>query len=658
MTGIVVPAKIPALPDMESGAEAMSVTDDLRGAASATSDVSTTMTGKGCPKGWQGDDATQAENEMTRLARDADVVSAALEEVTLGCDVYVTTMTELTTTRDDIDLDRIKLNADIDDLVTRAGKATEDDVPTLQAEAAGLTDRAATINGQITTWKGDITDAENRFIRVIRSVDTLGEGEAAADDPDRVDVDKLLDQLKSKKSPKAVNTWWDSLSAEEQEALKVRNPELVGNTNGIPSGDRDDANRGALQQDLAHLHHLEKQGRLTDDEKLQLKNAESAEKAIALGSTKVDPNTGQPVDTNLLVYMPGAFDSDGAAAVAYGDPDTADNTAVIVPGLTNDGSKINSQGEDALRLFLESSQNGESASVIAWMGYDAPSATGDNLPEQIIDFGKVAMEQKAEDGGHLLNDFVAGLRATDEGPTSHLSVVAHSYGSNVAAHAATDGLDADRLVLIGSPGAGGGSDHVSDLNMPPGTVYVGAADNDPVTWLGRDDHNGESEFFKRLPLNPFDGPGGLGLGEDPAQESFGAKRFEVDPGKELHINTFNKDGFQGNHTSYLDPGSKSLHNISTIVQGDEPDLVPGRTKDANDYLYDWSKEEAKYQAHKAFDNYIKEPIIDPTVEAGKHAYEGGKKAVEGAYEAGKDAYETGKKVVTDPVGTFKGAFGL
>ncbi|KRF13744.1 hypothetical protein ASG90_12935 [Nocardioides sp. Soil797] len=675
---VVVPAKIEPLPSMECDVEAMSVADDLRGAAVATSDVSTAMNGKGSPRGWEGDDADRADHEMTHLARDADVVSAALEEVTRGCDVYVSTMVDLSADRDDLGSDRFDLNSDIDDLVSRANKGTEDDVPGLQAEAAVLTDRAVALNGRITTWKGSIVSAEDRFIRVLRSVDTLDEGEAAADNPDRVDTSKLLDQLKGKKDPKAITKWWDSLTPEQQEALKVHSPEIIGNTNGIPAGDRDDANRGSLQQDLAHLHKLEDEGRLTDDQSLQLKNAESAQKALDLGTTKVDPNTGQLVDTNLLVYLPGAFDSDGAAAVAYGDPDTADNTAVVVPGITNDGSTIDSQGEDALRLFLESSQNGESSSVIAWMGYDSPSVTGSNPFESGFDMASVINEQKSEQGGHLLSDFVAGLRATDDGPQSHLSVVAHSYGSNVASHAATDGLDADRLVLLGSPGAGGGSDNVSDLNMPPGSVYVGAAENDPVTWLGRDDHGGESSLFKKIPFNPLAGPGGLGLGEDPAQESFGAKRFEVDPGKELHYNTLHTDGID-NHTAYFDPGSKSLHNISEIVQGKEPTIVPGRTKDANDYLYDLAKEEAKEEGRKAFNHYIKEPIIDPVVEGTHRVVEGGKdvvdgavdtgkkvvdgtvetgkKVVEGTVETGKDIYEGGKKVVTDPIGTFKGVFG-
>ena len=49
----------------------------------------------------------------------------------------------------------------------------------------------------------------------------------------------------------------------------------------------------------------------------------------------------------------------------------------------------------------------------------------------------------------------------------------------------------------------------------PGRVYAGAADNDFVSWLGRD--------------------GAVGMGQDPTQDSFGATRFPVDPGEEQAV---------------------------------------------------------------------------------------------------------------------------
>ena len=352
-----------------------------------------------------------------------------------------------------------------------------------------------------------------------------------------------------------------------------------------------------------------------------------------------------------------------------------------------DGTYIDENGAQALNLYEETvnSMGAEdpprvgSVSTIAWIGYDSPNFNPESmpwgLPESVGDVAHTVTEANAQDGGIRLSQFVDGLNSTHEsGNQPHLTVIGHSYGSTTAAHAATDGLDADRLVLIGSPGAGGGTENVGQLNMPDGTVYVGSAENDPVTWLGRDDDE-ESRFFGSIPLNPFAGDGGLGLGEDPSQSSFGAQRFSVDDGTVLHANNIYADGLMGNHTSYLDEGSTSLSNIGRIVQGDEPTIVAGREKDANDYLTDWGRGEALHQSHQAYQDYIQRPIIDPVVhtyETGRDVVEGavntGREAVEGAVDAGHrvvdGAVDTGRDavrgvghVVSDPIGSFKDVFG-
>src|SRR5699024_6958511 len=41
-------------------------------------------------------------------------------------------------------------------------------------------------------------------------------------------------------------SWWDGLSAEEQEAVMAEHPEWVGNTDGIPAAIRDRANRALI----------------------------------------------------------------------------------------------------------------------------------------------------------------------------------------------------------------------------------------------------------------------------------------------------------------------------------------------------------------------------------------------------------------------------
>lgn len=635
MTTIVLPAKVAAIDELEASAAASQVTDSLRAAGTALSDVSTATAERGAPADWSGDAAEAAGHRMTRFADATDVVAVALETVTLACDTYVDRIVELTTRRDTLDAERTGLNQAIDDLTARIGSSTEADVPALRSDADRLADRAERLGERITGWYDDVTAAEDRLIAAFRSVDTAAEAQRGADDRGRVDVESLLDDLRRiSDDPDAVNDWWKGLTPEEREALKIHSPEVVGNLNGIPSGDRDEANRSSLERDLDHLNGLEEQGQdLTDDQQRMLDRAEATQTALDLAATTTDPATGEPVDANLLLYLPEAFGGDGAGAVAYGDPDTADNTAVIVPGLTNDLSKLDSQGEDALRLFMEASASGESVSTIAWMGYNAPSWDPQDLldyPGNAADVGGVGREDLAEAGGHLLSDFVDGLRATDEGDRSHLTVIGHSYGSTTAAHAAHDGLDADSLALIGSPGAGGGVDHVSGLNMPTGHVYVGAADNDFVTWLGRD--------------------GDLGMGHDPAQGDFGATVFPVDPGAGFHVDDLGQ-GIE-NHTSYFDDGSSSLHNLGAIVNGDEPSSTGGRDQSANDMAVEWAENEAQYQAQQAYDQYV-DPVVDGVVETGVGIYDTGVEVAEGAVQAGQDVADGVHDAVTDPVGTFE-----
>jgi pimeloyl-ACP methyl ester carboxylesterase len=283
-------------------------------------------------------------------------------------------------------------------------------------------------------------------------------------------------------------------------------------------------------------------------------------------------------------------------------------------------SAMAAQGQDALNLFLDAHDKGEDIAAIAWMGYDAPSAA-EGITSELTDVAGVAGEALAENGGHLLSDFVDGLRATHTGDSpggqSHLTVIGHSYGSTTAAHAAADGLDEDSLVLIGSPGAGGGVHHVSGLDAPPGEVYVGSRENDFVTWLG-------GEISVDVPLS-LDGDtvhlGNLGLGDDPSQASFGANRFDVSSdGTDTAWHLQDGGAILDRHTSYLDDGTASLDNITNVVidRDRDVDLVDGRDTPAHDRLYDFVQSEAAHQAQQAVDRYV----VDPLEDAGRTVVEG------------------------------------
>jgi pimeloyl-ACP methyl ester carboxylesterase len=618
MTTIVVPGHVPAIAELEATAEAASVTTALRSTATTMSDVSEWMTAHGAPADWTGNASEAADHAMTQVARDTDGARAAFTRVAVACDKYVDRIVHLTGVREGLVGRCDTVNGEIDAFTTRIEQSTADDIASLQGQAESLQGKVDRLVDHITRLWDDVTAAEDGLIAAFEAVDSTSEGQGAAD-RDTTDIGALRAELtKLGGDPDAINDWWTQLTPAEREALKISDPDLIGNTNGIPTGDRDDANRTSMERDLDDLEAKQDAGEeLSDDEQRLLDRAKAAEEALkipdAVGLPDIDgDNVGDPVDVNLLVYQPGAFGGDGAVAVSYGDPDTADNTAVIVPGITNDGTNIAGQGADAYELYKSSIRNGESAATIAWMGYDAPSWNPENAldwPGDGLDMGSVINEGKAEAGGKLLADLVDGLRATDEGDRSNLTVIGHSYGSTTAAHAAHDhGLNADSLTLLGSPGAGGDDvNSVSDLGMPEGKVYVGAADNDFVTWLGRD--------------------GDLGMGQDPAQADFGANVFPVAPGEEFHADSVGK-GVE-NHTSYFDPATnqQSLSNLTTIVQGDEPDLVGGRTQDANDMALDWAKDEVVHQVETEIDTTVQEAT---------------------------DAYNDGKEWVGDRVDDFKG----
>lgn len=617
MTTITVPAHVAAIEEMDATAAAASVTTGLRSTGTTMSDVAEWMTAHGAPDDWTGDASEAAEHAMTGYARDTSAATAALTRVSAACDTYVDKIVALTARRTRLESRRTDLNQDIDDLRARIETSTADDVDTLEAESQALQNRADRLVDDITAFWDDVTAAEDRLIAAFQAVDTTGEGRDAAD-RDTTDVAALRHQLTALGGdPDAINDWWKGLTRAEQEALKVSDPDLVGNTNGIPTGDRDEANRTSLDRDLDRLTAKVDAGEdLTEAEQRLLDRARAAQTSLDIPTTSGLPDldgdgVGDPVDVNLIVYQPGAFGGDGAVAVGYGDPDTADNTAVIVPGITNDGTTIPGNAKDAYTLYQQAILNGESAATIAWMGYDAPSWNPENAldwPGDGLDMGSVVREDKAIEGGAGLADFVDGLRATDEGDRSHLSVIGHSYGSTTAAHGAHDhGLDADSLTLIGSPGAGGDDvNSVGDLGMPEGKVYVGAADNDFVTWLGRD--------------------GDLGMGKDPAQADFGATVFPVAPGEEFHADSLGQ-GVE-NHTSYFNPetNQQSLDNLTSIVRGDEPEVTGGRTQDANDMALDWAKDEVIHQ-------------VEQEVEEGRQEIE--------------DAYNGGKDWVGDRVDDFK-----
>jgi pimeloyl-ACP methyl ester carboxylesterase len=643
---VVIPDQIAIVPEMEVDQGAKAVTDQLRATATRTADVTSWTADNGAPADWSGDASEASSHAMTQFSAATDAVTAAFTAVAAACDTYVTTLATLAGQRIDLAEDQAAVNGDIQALLATVRAADKEDEPELQRQADALKIRVDRLHERQVAWEQRVTDNEDALIAAFAAADTVREGNQLSHAADRPDIDALNRQLdRVKGDPKAANAWWNSLTPAEREALKIDNPDVVGNIDGLPVDDRDEANRTALTRDLDRLKDLKASGELSPAQEQLLANAAAAQEALDQGDAITDPSTGLPVDSNLMLYQPASIHGDGAAAVAYGNPDTADNTSVMVPGIMNTAASVADNGTDALSLFKEAYRADPNAShaTIAWIGYDSPDFDPSQLsPTDLIgngvnavDMGMVSNEVFAENGGHRLSQFVDGLRASDTGAESHLTVIGHSYGSTTVAHAAHDGLDADNLVLLGSPGAGGEAHDVGDLHMPEGSVYVGSRDRDFVTWLGRD--------------------GTLGLGPDPSQASFGATRIDVGNGEDFHAADIGGQGLQ-NHTSYFDPHSESLQNVADITVGHDPDTIAGRTQPANDYLKDYATREAIYYGNEGV-HAVVDPVIDAGVSVGGQVVETTQDVIETGGEVIEGAgrvLEGAGRILTPPIPSFSG----
>ncbi|HRW17298.1 MAG TPA: alpha/beta hydrolase [Dermatophilaceae bacterium] len=360
-------------------------------------------------------------------------------------------------------------------------------------------------------------------------------------------------------SPEEVKRFWDSLSPSERQTMLAADPKLWGNTKGVPVVDRDWANRTVLDQDLARYRQYFLDRGVTPPATVQGFEKLSIEDRRKLGLDNhgyyIDLDTAadelmerykdalmtertlraadlRDAPTFLLAYDADLYHGEGRAAIAFGNPDTAANIALCVPGLESRVSKMDQIGGDALALYKESRRaDPASTAVIAWQGYDAP------------EFDDVMFQDKADAGARLLAADVHGLTVTHAGDVD-VTVVAHSYGSTTTGLALQRyGLadDVDQVALIGSPGVGGDARTVSDLHLTSDRLYVGSASRDVVT----------TTYSQ--------------LGHDPSHADFGATRFRAE-------NITRQSGLPwqfDDHSKYYDDAThcESLYALADIATG-------------------------------------------------------------------------------------------
>lgn len=546
MVDIELPAYADPVPVLESAAlHAGALATGLRAVQVGVKDAQAWAEARGVPTGWQGDAREVADHARTRFARRLSVSEAALQRAIVATDRFEERLVGLGLRRSDLLRRRTDLNDAIDAL--RREIDGNDPVPTSVAawerRARELRQLADRLRGDVAAWEVDVRDAESDYIRALRRVDEVDEGASAAQAPAQPDPTLLRRALERHAGdPSALAAWWAGLTRAQRQALVTEHPHAVGNTAGVPVGDRDEANRAALLSDIDRLSRQEADGDLTDAECRVLANARVIHAELAMRSETIDPLTGEHL-LNVVVYEPVEHDGDGGVAISVGDPDAADHVSVSVPGLTSEVASLggNLDNVEALHHAASARTDGSVATVF-WLDYDAPS--GDPLTglEDLRDLGSVVGPDAADRGGQRLAAFIDGLRASDKGPDAHLTVIGHSYGSTTVGHALQDGAGVHDAILLGSPGQ---PEHTATA-LTGGQVWVGSRDDDPVTLVGAED-----------------GPGTLGT--DPAQASFGATRFETGDGPSRLQDALT------NHTTYFQ--GESLRNMAAIVTDHDDDVT-------------------------------------------------------------------------------------
>ena len=345
-----------------------------------------------------------------------------------------------------------------------------------------------------------------------------------------------LDSLLSA-PPKAtvVTAWWTMLDATQRAALTAATPRLVGNLDGVPLAQRSRANETYLRESLAEATRA-LDGILTAGERDRLTDEVAM---LTQVSKALHASDDGPKRSLILLDTAGT----GRAAIALGNPDTADYIGYLVPGMNYqvEAEMVNwtTVADDLYReqvaVFADTTTGtAPTLATISWIGYEAP------------DVFSVGGLDRAEAGAEFLETSWAGVRATRGGDQPFVAVFAHSYGSTVSLLALAQGsVEVDALVVVGSPGSAIQS--AAKLKVTDENVFVGKADWDPAV---------NSAFF----------------GSDPGAASYGARVLGVHGGTDAV--TGDTLAASVGHNDYFKPGSESLHNMA-LIGTDNAELVTG-----------------------------------------------------------------------------------
>lgn len=442
--------------------------------------------------------------------------------------------------------------------------------------------RAVTCANRIAQAIHEATEADNKWAPKLRKL--KADDDLAVSNRDWTDVQKdtrevrkgaadYLSHIKAPPKDSLYNaSWWKGLSDQEKADYISMYPASIGAIDGIPADVRDEANRVVLAEKRADYQI--RRDAIPDEPKPRSMN--NSQWLLWAGKYKTERDKldaglsgmraiqgrfdrtgeGRLPEAYLLGFDPEA-NKDGRVILANGNPDTADHTAVFVPGTKTVLGNIEDEVGKSDALWRQSTKvaSGESVSTIMWFDYDAPRSakpgeSGDVRPEAMYD-------KYAERAAPRLRGFLDGIELAHQEAApphklapeghSHVTLIGHSYGSTVIGDVAQEHdfrnpLPVDDIVAVGSPGVQ--ADRAGDLGVQPKHVWAmgGGGDDELVREGGRI----------------------AGLGDNwtiPTDEAFGANVMESDSGSH--------GGFWAEERG---KASLSLKNQANVIVGNYSDV--------------------------------------------------------------------------------------
>ncbi|MGW4381254.1 alpha/beta hydrolase [Kitasatospora sp. NPDC004531] len=523
--------------------------------------------------GWTGEASDSAQRSLTATATKLTFAQSELAQIApalrQGAQAFAEAQQELRSALDEARANRFEVSDDggVSWPAPSEAERRDPDAPDRARQGAQLRDR---IVDALSRAAGADADTQRRLRQYTTEARGVVAPDGAAMRLNSATVGTLAGSQDlagmpgQNASPTEVNSWWKSLSPDQQQRLIQQHPAEIGNRDGIPTPARDQANRIHLDQ---LVNQLSAKQNPSEWDKKKLEGFRSIQSRLR------DDQGKQPPAYLMLIGDQGQ----GRAALAYGNPDTADDVVAYVPGLNTEVKNMGGGDANRARDLWQTAHDidpSRKTASIAWLGYDTPQAKGIS-PDALA----VAGDERAKQGGESYQGFLQGLRASHEGQPAHLTALGHSYGSFTVGQAAQrpGGIPADDIILVGSPGTG--AQQASQLGVDASHVWVGAAEHDPVSHLpspaeakGIGIGAGIGGLLGGVPGAALGGyigdkiaghgdPHELWFGQDPASSEFGARRFDVADGPL---------GFQS-HSDYWNQGDgrdgHSLRNMGMIVSG-------------------------------------------------------------------------------------------